>query len=194
MINYFIRWLRVAFTHSPGIADFWIGAITALITVADHWRPGQELAPSLAWQIPIWVVVAVVALRLILAPYWISEEDTATITRLNKALDDKEAKEKALKQLWALRRNGVILRNEEFEPTDHDTYARWNTDYQNWRQAVLIQARTISVNLENWLETLNEVDEAPRRNMTYYNDHYKQSVSIMSEMLRRIEAFLQKEL
>ena len=38
-----------------------------------------------------------------------------------------------------------------------DRELEWYREYEAWRLAVLVQAGIISVNLENWLETLNEV-------------------------------------
>jgi hypothetical protein len=194
MLNFFKRWVLTAILHSPGVIDFWIGAISAILAVADHWRPGNEIGPSLAWQIPIWAALGVLSVRLILAPYWMSEADTQKILDLEKALDDKEAKAKALKQLWGLRRNGVELRNRDIKLGDEEAYSDWKKEYGDWRRSVLIQAQILSVNLENWLETLNELGDPPSRTNPFYSKKHQLEVSVMSEMLRRMENFLQKKL
>jgi hypothetical protein len=192
ILKFYMRWLRQVVFHSYGAVDFWIGILSAAAAVINHWNPGSEFIESLDWRIPLWALGTITVFRIVAAPYWILEADTAKISELSKALNDKEAKDEALKQLWALRRNGVVLRNQQLH--DDDEFSSWNKEYKDWRRAVLFHAGVISANLEHRLETLNEVGEPPDIGSPYRGSAHKQAVSVMSEMLRRMERFLEEEL
>jgi hypothetical protein len=75
MRAFYRRWLKTAFTHSVGVFDLWTGLITAALGVVDHIWPQGQLMTTYAWQIPVWALAAVMAMRLLLAPYWMWIED-----------------------------------------------------------------------------------------------------------------------
>jgi hypothetical protein len=74
-LRYVAHVWKTAVTHSLGTADLWSGVIGAGIAVFVHFFPERrELMDALAWQIPLWALMTVVAGRLFLAPFWIYEE------------------------------------------------------------------------------------------------------------------------
>jgi hypothetical protein len=84
--NYFRIILRRAFTQSLGPIDLWTGLLAAAIGVLDHYLPQAQLMTGYGWQIPIWVLLSVIAMRLLLAPYWIYLEQSGKLTSLEQAL------------------------------------------------------------------------------------------------------------
>lgn len=85
--NYLRRWLKTAFTRSPSAIDLWTGAACAVLGVADHYLPQMQLMSSFGWQVPIWILAGVMAVRLIMAPYWMAKTDAKEIARL-KAIEN----------------------------------------------------------------------------------------------------------
>jgi hypothetical protein len=161
VLAYYFRWFKTAIDlHSWGFVDLAVGLVGLTLLAIDFFWPELALGGRTTKIILVTAAIMVV-LHLLSAPYRMAHEDAAKIARLEKALDDKEAKLNALRELWGLRRNGVILRNEEVMQIETDREPAWYREYEAWRLAVLVQAGIISVNLENWLETLNEVG-APR--------------------------------
>jgi len=194
VLSYYFRWLKTAIDlHSWGYVDLAVGLVGLAVLAIDFFWPELALGGRTTKIILVTAAIMVV-LHLFFAPYRMAQEDTAKIARLEKALDDKEAKQNALRQLWGLRRNGVILRNEEVMQTETDRESEWYMEYDAWRSAVLVQAGIISVNLENWLETLNEVGDPPSRPDGYASKRHALGVRVMSEMLRRMECFLEKDI
>ena len=74
-ISFYWRWVKTAFTHSIGQSDLWGGIAGTILAVVDHFWPEKQLMSSLSWQIPLWALGTVIALRLISAPYWMAKED-----------------------------------------------------------------------------------------------------------------------
>jgi hypothetical protein len=84
MRTYYHRLLKRALTRSIGPVDLWMGLAGAALGVADHLWPAGQLMTALAWQVPIWALVSVMALRLLLAPYWLAKEDADKIAELEE--------------------------------------------------------------------------------------------------------------
>lgn len=84
---YFKSLLRHVFFRAPDHIDLWSGLVAAAITVIAHLLPqwGQVLT-DLLWQIPLWVAVAVLGVRLLLAPYWIARDQRLKIRELEQEL------------------------------------------------------------------------------------------------------------
>jgi hypothetical protein len=80
--SFYWRWLRTAFRHSLGPIDLWTGIAAAGLAIIDHYIPERQLMSALAWQIPIWALPAIMLVRLLVAPYWMNQEDNATIASL----------------------------------------------------------------------------------------------------------------
>jgi hypothetical protein len=95
----------------------------------------------------------------------------------------------AIVKLWKLRKSGVELRNDP--PAIYDGGV-WLGKGRSWHAEVLTTAQAISEGLKNHLETMNEMGPAPAntRRTTPLHQHY---VQVMSEILRRMDKFLEKE-
>lgn len=129
-------------------------------------------------------------INLLLAPAALQKEAEDTIERLGKQLDDKEAREAALRGLWELRGRGVALRNE---PVQSDAaLVLWVERVQSWRREVLSEAGKVNINLRYYLEILNELGKPPT--MPAWGPDHTNWLTIMSEILRRLEGFLCKTL
>jgi len=197
MGKYYWRVLQAAFTHSLGAVDLWTGVAIAVLGLVDHLMPQPHLMTEYAWQIPVWAVAAVLGLRLLLAPFRLAKEDAGQIAALKLAVHDKDARQKALDQLWALRKIGVGLRNE---PVEEATMESWLRRQNEWRQSVYEAAGGVSINLRNHLEILNEVGAAPAPSLAapyvlrIKNQLHLHFVTIISEILRRLERYLEKDL
>lgn len=90
--------------------------------------------------------------------------------------------------LWLLRKTGVVIRNKLIQK--HELPA-WIDAYEAWRAGVLKNAGMISSDLYSHLETLNEVG-APPGNLSYVDDEHYRLVAVISEILRRLETYLEK--
>ena len=91
MRKYFAEWLRAAFTHGLSVSDLWASIIAAGLGILDHYLPAAKLMTTYAWQIPIWSLAAVMALRLIMAPYWIAQKKVAETALLKSKVDEFSA-------------------------------------------------------------------------------------------------------
>lgn len=191
MIDFYIRWIKTTFRHSIGLIDLWTGLGAAMLGLADHYLPHAQLMTNYGWKIFIWALAAVIIVRLILAPYWIFDEDRKQISALKKLIDDKEEeKQRKIEALWALRKDGVKLRNAQIIESEVDS---WKQKFDQWRDSILTEARGLSISLVNSLETLNEVRPTPARSVPYASRVHARYVPILSELIRRLEEFLNKQ-
>ncbi len=117
-------------------------------------------------------------------------EQESQIQRLEKQLDDKAARQAALNKLWALRKKGVTVRNRSVFEAE---YSDWEREFDEWRQAVLTEAATITPNLKNWLDTLDRMEPPPDLPRPA-NDEHDLKRHVMSEMLLRLGRYLEKDL
>lgn len=135
MRSYYRNWLRTAFTQSIGVFDLWTGLITALLGVLDHYAPDAQVMTAYAWQIPIWALAAVMAVRLLMAPYWMAKEKEERIRSLEserKSLFDEYSHSLQLisvsaedrRKLDAETKTKVIERHARFVIKFHNAIAR----------------------------------------------------------------------
>ena len=156
MRAYYWRWLKTAFTHSIGVVDLWTGLITAALSIVDHYLPGLQLMTSYGWQIPVWALTAVMAVRLLLAPYWIWKEDqqkkshdSADAARIQTVLRrqveaverDRNISQKRLEErinvvagIEKLIDRGSNLKREEIP--NEDRYSHWEDRRAKWTDDV----------------------------------------------------------
>lgn len=124
MRAFYWRWLKTAFTHAIGVVDLWTGLISAALSVTDHYAPGLQLATSYGWQIPIWALGAVMAARLLLAPYWMWLEQA---TQSEAALPvEKEHAEPAV-PISLLELSQLADREFGWKLTSGDPSSGWQT-------------------------------------------------------------------
>jgi class 3 adenylate cyclase len=94
----------------------------------------------------------------------------------------------ARKTLWLVRKAGIVIRNKLIQA--HELPA-WIEAYEAWRAEVLKLAEVISADLYSHLETLNEV-RPPPGNLSCVNDEHEHLVAVMSEILRRLDTYLER--
>jgi len=85
---FYRRWLGTALTQSVGAIDLWTGLIAAVLGIIDHYWPAAHIMTAYAWQIPIWILAAVVVMRLLLAPSWMAKEDAQKSAGLEEKIRD----------------------------------------------------------------------------------------------------------
>src|SRR5262249_15280612 len=98
----------------------------------------------------------------------------------------------ALNLIWDLRQSGVEIRNEF--PAN---FINWHRRVYEWRDQVLDAAGVLSTNLRRHLQTLNETHGYPgdiRIASLLHADEHKNDLSIISEILRRLEKYLERDL
>jgi len=182
-----------------GIKDGWgntivraiwiVIAIVIMYMFGWHSLVAERLGEIWAIILAFFVAFALIfSINIILAPNEIDE--------LRKQLDDKEARQNAIDTLWALREEGVVLRNKKL-PTgivvSSDGFENWRRSYKEWRENVLTEAGKVNINLKCYLETLDKMG-APPANVEIVNSEHGLYVNIISEMLQRLQEYLKKEL
>ena len=108
----------------------------------------------------LFVVLFVVSLTvgLVRAPYSVHRELEQKNLKLQDRLFNRERREAAIAKLWALRAEGVDIRNEVVAPRKLQA---WIKRYESWRDNVLTEAGAVSRNLQAWLQTLDRVRLPP---------------------------------
>lgn len=173
-----IVWIVIAF----GVAYF-SGGIGAL---AD--KLGAKITTIVTL---IVFVVLIFVWNFIVAPSELQKEADDQIKALELKLDNKRARQQAMARLWALRAEGTNMRNEKISPTEAAT---WQQKYEEWRKRVLSEAETVSPNFRAWLETLDRVRLGPSDLPPAATSDHNKSRSIQSEILLRMQEFLQAEM
>lgn len=93
------------------------------------------------------------------------------------------SREDAIKRLWQLRREGVVIRNEPI--SSEQQFSAWKSKYENWRASVLLVAEKFNDNLRPRLEVLDQIRPPPE--LPFFNQEHGRCVAIASEMLLRLE-------
>ena len=139
--------------------------------------------------------------NLVLAPWQLQKAADERISTLEDKLDDREAQQNALDRLWALRSDGIALRNESI--ITEAQFVVWQEKYQDWRSKTLKAAGARSVNLKQWLRRLERMGQPPDGLICYVgedpvtghpvHEHYRLA-GIMTEILVRLQKHLEKDL
>ena len=138
-----------------------------------------------------WAILVLVRL-IFVAPFQIFKETEFQRLQLRKALDDREIRQRALNLIWDLREKGVQIRNES--PVN---FPNWHRRVYEWRDEVLNAAGVLSTNLRRHLQTLNETHGYPIDIQIVgelHGDEHKKDLGIISEILRRLEKYLERDL
>jgi hypothetical protein len=149
MRSFYWRWIKTAFRHSLGPIDLWTGIITAALAVVDHFIPRLQLVTIYGWQIPLWILAAIMAVRLILAPYWLYSEC--------RSVGPISADPTKRKRLAELRADGVKLRNEVGQLTIGK--GDWIKRINKWREDTISAIREIDEADADWYCILDVVPE-----------------------------------
>jgi hypothetical protein len=135
---------------------------------------------SYAWAllpILIWVLVAYVRRDL---RYITLEQQTVNLrTRID-----------GLAKLATLRERGVTLRNKPV--STHPEMGQWLNDKEQWLDEIYRAAGEVSPLLQARIKTLDTVGPGPKLATQGFTQEHTDSRRIISEILKRIEEFLEK--
>jgi hypothetical protein len=92
--------------------------------------------------------------------------------------------------LRKLRKDGVALRNEHLR--NDAEFDQWRARYVLWREETLAAAAKLSPVLHDRLETLNEIRGGIPRGVQVFSADHAYCLSIMSEILRRVDKYLEE--
>lgn len=188
-------WRDVGFCdgRSAAVKFFWIAiAFSVAIVLGGAAALTDQFGKAVAAILTsIFVFIVLFLLNFVLAPSKLQRAADNEIVDLKMRLNNKETRQRAMARLWTLRTEGTVMRNEIV--TANDATA-WKQKYDDWRARVLSEATKISLNLRAWLETLDRVrpgpaDLPPAATPEHYNFR-----SFQSEILLRMEEFLQAEM
>jgi hypothetical protein len=137
------------------------------------------------------VFIVLFSWNFLTAPSKLQQEADNEIAALKTKLNNREARQSAMARLWALRAEGTEMRNQKVVGSDA---GEWIRQFENWRQRVLAEARTISPNFHAWLATLDRVRPGPIDLPQAATPEHNTQRSCQSEILLRMQEFLQAEM
>jgi hypothetical protein len=146
---------------------------------------------GLIYLVIAWAIFFLVRL-IFVVPFQIFKETEFQRLQLQKNLDNREIRQRALNLIWDLREKGVQIRNEF--PVN---FPNWHRRVYEWRDEVLNAAGILSTNLRRHLQTLNETHGYPTDIQIVgelRGDAHKLDLCIISEILRRLEKYLERDL
>ena len=189
-LDCFKRAGRGKLLHVEAISGF---LALVCLPVATYWNFfGSEILNWLPLIIFGTVFLGTVAIGLLTAPYKIADQLERDRNALREKLDERVARQAALNELWRLRSDGITLRNTRV--TSDPSFAEWIEKSEAWRSEVLERAEVISMNLRNWLDRLDRCNPPPQMPWPWHNDDHAHRVKIFSEILLRMQTFLEKDL
>jgi hypothetical protein len=159
---------------------------------------GAEVLIEHAGKFGTWIVVLLVffillfSWNLVTAPAKLQREADNEIATLKTKLRDREARQSAMARLWALRADGVAMRNQKV--VGASAAVEWIKQFENWHQRVLAEAQTISPNFHAWLAILDRVRPGPTDLPQAATPEHNAQRSFQSEILLRMQEFLQAEM
>ena len=199
MEPYFFRLFRQAFTTTA--KDFGFEEVRRLIIKFGLFLASIVVLGIFGWSDifidtlgAVWAgVVALLAIfpfvffwNLLITPAQLQKEADDEIARLNLVIENKEEIQKALDELWELRRAGVQLRNRRITIQQ---LPDWVAEFEEWNPKVLDASGRVSPNLRNWLEVLDDTRGRPINVPIVSGDH-ELKVRVMTEILRRLQTYL----
>lgn len=197
--EFYGRCLRQAFTGKFGIAES-ISGVGGLfmIPLGTYLDKATELQAYFIWA-PFWLFIGAFIMAVVLgfvrAPVDIHNAVLEDVRKLKLTIHDAEKYQTALNQLWLLRRSGVELRNRVL--TNADEISGWSIEKDLWHTHVVIEADKISQNLSQWLSLLDQTTQGivvNRTNIIANNPDYETELKVMSEVLHRLQRFLERDL
>jgi hypothetical protein len=178
---------RKAFQGKIALAEL-VTAILLLVAVPLGLLGATGWAPAILFGSLFFLLFLV---GLVSAPYRIFRELEDESEALSARLFNRQLRQQAMSQLWGFRAEGVGLRNQHVVAGE---YGEWNRRYHLWLELVYAEARLISLNLEAWLRTLDRVRPPPLLSDTPANEEHARDRQNMSEVLLRLQEFLQAEM
>jgi hypothetical protein len=191
--DFYLTWLRLAFSGKLALAELASGLLALVAVPVGLWL-FPDASGAMNW-VPLImfgaIFVATVLVGLGTAPYWLYHDLEQDRNKLRAALDNRAVRRQAIAELWRLRREGVEHRNQGIELA---ALAGWLEAYEAWRAEVLSQAGIVSEGLQAWLETLDRMGSPPQLSSQSANPDHQHKRTIMSEILVRMQAFLEAEM
>jgi hypothetical protein len=116
-LRYFWRWITVAFGHSWSIYERLSGFAAVILFIAGRFQPVPESAGVMITEMALGIFVLLFIARMVLAPYWISQEQDAKwqaresslkqqIADAQQRLDDRARRSETLTNIGLLLRDG----------------------------------------------------------------------------------------
>jgi hypothetical protein len=154
----------------------------------------QKTWPRASFFLRLWVMVRIWIRKARNGfPKYLDEQSTTkeVVTADGDVVDFivPSAEEKAMDQLLLLRKVGISHRNRKL--SSEDEFTEWRTSFETWRQDVVASAKILSPSLENLLSHLDQMRPIPS-DLPIFNDEHGRLVTFMSEMLLRMQQFLEK--
>lgn len=163
-------------------AVFGTAAVTTGSTIFDAF-----LAALAAFSIT-WFVAFLIRLIGLPAKYFYREKERAD------RLENVDGKQEARNKLWALRDEGVALRNKGKKFVDPVKIAEWKNKHDIWRSAVLESAAVYSMDLRHSLDPVDKVAPGNIESVKWQQDGHQMRVSLISEILDRVYKFLNRDI
>lgn len=188
--EFYLKCLRRAFSGKLALAQFFSGLLSLIaLPIGYKWNAPVEYLNWLPFSIFSAVFIGTFVYGFLRAPVDLLSEASAEIDHLRLMIEDRDAWQKALNELWKLRKSGVELRNQNITDAEYDL---WKEDVNRWRADVCREARKISENLEQWLSILDQVTQGTITSIKV--EKQIKDLEIMSEILHRLQVFLEKDL
>ena len=116
-LRYLGRWITVAFGHSWSIYERLSGLAAVFLFVAGGFKPVPESVSVMITEIALGIFVSLFTARMVLAPYWISQEQDAKslaeqdqlkqkLVDAEQRLDDRARRSELLTNIGILLRDG----------------------------------------------------------------------------------------
>jgi hypothetical protein len=169
-----------------------IGLVVAL------YLGGAEVLIEHVGKLGTWIAVLLVffiflfSWNLVTTPAKLQQEADNEIAALKTKLNNRQARQSAMARLWALRDEGVAMRNQKV--VGANAAVEWIKQFENWHRRVLAEARTISPNLHALLATLDRVRPGPIDLPQAATPEHNVQRTCQSEILLRMQEFLQAEM
>jgi hypothetical protein len=155
-----------------------IGGVFIVIGIAVFFCPDLGLIlnwPSMSQKLPWWFWVSIAFFIVSLGMAW----EAASRIR-------KEPPE--LKQLGAIRKEGVGIRNKAYSVTTQQEVEQFIKEYDEWNNRMLLLVKKLSPAMASDLEILDTFSLTIRP--TDVNDAHSKYLSILSEKLTRLSQFI----
>jgi hypothetical protein len=127
--------------------------------------------------------------KLAVAPAKMDKEVHNTIADLTRQLDDRENRQKVRAALWALREEGVEIRNDGLTTRVINS---WNEKFEQWHARVLEQAGALSMDLRHSLDPIDKISPESNERVAVDSASHQKNVSVMSEILSRLYKHLDR--
>ncbi len=134
-VRYILLVLRRACQHSFDAASSIILALIILSGVLTYCVPQIQVMVDLGgWRVAAWTVGAVVAVRLLSAPYWLWKEQQLENQALAQKLDQRETAKSTLHEIALLRARLANLRIRM--AADAQSNVNWTEEFEGLRAEV----------------------------------------------------------